>query len=95
MGIDLFPHYVAMSKLKEMRSRLGWTISYKSLYVVHPSLDLTPLFTGMWERSIQSQNFQNGNKDLIPRVMVAISFVLLMTNNANVRRRTKIQMSQP
>ena len=25
-----------------MRSRLGWTISYKSLYFVHPSLDLMP-----------------------------------------------------
>ena len=35
-----------------MRPRLGWTISYKSLYFVHPSLELVPLFTGMRERSI-------------------------------------------
>ena len=50
------PHYAPVSKHKEMRPRLGWTISYKSLYFVHPSLDLIPLFTGMRERSIQ-QNF--------------------------------------
>ena len=32
-----------MSKHIEMRSRLlGWTISYKSLYFVHPSLELVP-----------------------------------------------------
>ena len=46
------PHYAPVSKHKEMRPRLGWTISYKSLYFVHPSLDLMPLFTGMRERSI-------------------------------------------
>ena len=47
-----FPHYAPVSKHKEMRTRLGWTISYKSLYFVHPSLELVPLFTGMRERSI-------------------------------------------
>ena len=47
-----FPHSAPVSKHKEMRTRLGWTISYKSLYFVHPSLDLMPLFTGMRERSI-------------------------------------------
>ena len=40
-----FPHSAPVSKHKEMRSRLEWTISYKSLYFVHPSLDLMPLFT--------------------------------------------------
>ena len=47
-----FPHYAPVSKHKEMRTRLGWTISYKSLYFVHPSLKLVLLFTGMRERSI-------------------------------------------
>ena len=27
-----FPHYAPVSERKEMRTRLGWTISYKSLY---------------------------------------------------------------
>ena len=49
------PHYAPVSKHKEMRPRLGWTISYKSLYFVHPSLDLMPLFTGMRERSIAEE----------------------------------------
>ena len=35
-----------------MRTKLGWTISYKSLYFVHPSLELVPLLTGMRKRSI-------------------------------------------
>ena len=35
-----------------MRTRLGWTISYKSLSFVHPSLELLHLFTEMRERSI-------------------------------------------
>ena len=48
-----FPHYAPVSKHKEMKTRLGWTISYKSLYFVHPSLELVPLFTGMRERSIK------------------------------------------
>ena len=47
-----FPHSAPVNKHKEMRLRLGWTISYKSLYIVHPRLDLMPLFTGMRERSI-------------------------------------------
>ena len=46
-----FPHYAPVSKHKEMRTKLGWTISYKSLYFVHPSLELVPFFTGMCERS--------------------------------------------
>ena len=49
-----FPHYAPVSKHKDMRTRLGWTISYKSLYFVHPSLELVPLFKGMRERSIKS-----------------------------------------
>ena len=32
--------------------RLGWTISYKSLSFVHPSLQSLPVFTGMRERYI-------------------------------------------
>ena len=46
-----FPHSTPVTTLKKMRLRLGWTISYKSLYFVHPCLDLMPLFTGMRERS--------------------------------------------
>ena len=45
-------HSAPVSKHKKMRSMLGWTISYKSLYFVHPSLNLMSLFTGMRERSI-------------------------------------------
>ena len=33
-----------VSAHKEMRTRLGWTISYKALYFVHQSLGLVPLF---------------------------------------------------
>ena len=47
-----FPHYALVSKYKEIRTRLGWTISYKSLYFVLQSLELVRLFTGMQERSI-------------------------------------------
>ena len=43
---------IPVSKHKKMRSRLGWTISYKSLYFVYPSLNLMSLFTRMQERSI-------------------------------------------
>ena len=46
-----FPHSTPVIKHKKMRLRRGWTISYKSLYFVHPCLDLMPLFTGMRERS--------------------------------------------
>jgi len=49
---DLSQHFPPVSKHKKMRSTLWWTISYKSLYFVHLSLDLMPLFTGMQERSI-------------------------------------------
>ena len=31
-----FPHYAPVSRHKEMRTRLGWTISYKSLTVFCP-----------------------------------------------------------
>ena len=31
-----FPYSSHVSKQKEMRTRLGWTISYKSLYFVRP-----------------------------------------------------------
>ena len=39
---------------KERRTRLRWTISYKSMYFVHPSLELVTLFKG--EISIVSNN---------------------------------------
>ena len=35
----------------QTRSRLRWTISYKSLYFIHPSVELLPLFKGMQKRS--------------------------------------------
>ena len=54
------PHYAPVSKHKEMRTRLGWTISYKSLYFVHPSLEWVPLFTGMRERSIRFPEMKYG-----------------------------------
>ena len=38
-----FQHSAPVSKHTEMRSRLlGWTISYKSLYFVHSSLEFVP-----------------------------------------------------
>ncbi|CAH3015022.1 unnamed protein product [Porites evermanni] len=37
-----FPHYAPVNKHKEIVIGLGWTISYKSLYFVHPSLELVP-----------------------------------------------------
>ena len=52
-----FRHYGPVNKHKEMRTRLGWTISYKSLDFVHPSLELMPLFTEMRERSIERETF--------------------------------------
>ena len=48
-----FPYSAYISKQKEIRMRLGRTISSKSLYFVNPSLELVPLFTGMRERSIR------------------------------------------
>ena len=47
-----FPHYAPVSKDKEVKTRLGWAISYKSPHFVQPSLELMPLFTGIRERSI-------------------------------------------
>ena len=49
-----FPHYAPVSKHKEMGTSLGWTLSYKLLYFVHPSLDLVPLFTGTKEGLLYS-----------------------------------------
>ena len=49
-----FPHSTPVTKHEKMRLRLGRTISYKSLYFVHPCLDLMPLFTGMRKRSTHS-----------------------------------------
>ena len=58
-----------------MRTRLGWTISYKSLYFVHPSLELVPLFTGMRERSIDT-NILGYN---IQQNMVIIEMLFMQT----------------
>ena len=49
-----FPHSTPVTKHKKLGLRLGWTISYKSLYFVHLCLDLMSLFTGMRERSTHS-----------------------------------------
>ena len=46
------PHYSPVSKHKEMKTRVD-NYSNKSLYFVHPSLELVPLFTGMQERFIR------------------------------------------
>ena len=45
-------HLAPVSKHKEMKTRLGWTILYKSLYVVHPSLEMVSLIAEMRERYI-------------------------------------------
>lgn len=42
-------HSALVRKNKEIQSRLRWTTPYKSLYSVHPSRELMPLFTGMRE----------------------------------------------
>ena len=55
-----FLHYAPVSKHKEMRTRLGWTVSHKSLYFAHQSLELVPLFTGMRERSITLARLRTG-----------------------------------
>lgn len=41
-----FPQCASVSKHLEMRTRLWWTIPYKSLYLVHPSLELVTLLKG-------------------------------------------------
>jgi len=67
--IDLSRIFSPVRKHEEMRSRLGWTISYKSLYFVLPSLDLTLLFTGMRERSIDGvrhSHFSGGPCTIFP-----------------------------
>ena len=58
-----FPHYAPVSKYKETRTRLGWMISYKSLYFSHPSLELVPLCTGMRERSIRDRILEHIQDD--------------------------------
>ena len=74
-----FPHYAPVSKHKEMKTRLGWTISYKSLYFVHPSLELVPLFTGMRERSIVS-HFTRRSAREITYNNFGISLVVFLPN---------------
>ena len=41
------------TQMKEIRSKLEWTISYRSLYfVTEASIKLIPLFTGIQQRPI-------------------------------------------
>ena len=64
-----FPYSAPASKHEGIRSRLGWTISYKSLYFFHPSLDLMPLFTGMRERfidGVRHSHFSGGPCTILP-----------------------------
>ena len=49
----LFCIPVMHTQMKEMRSKLEWTISYRSLYfVTEASIKLIPLFTGIQQRPI-------------------------------------------
>ena len=43
--------YGCLVQLGVIARRFGWTIPYKSMYFVQPSLELAPLFTGTQERS--------------------------------------------
>ena len=58
-------HHAPVSKRKEMKTRLGGTISYKSLYFVHPNLDLVRLFTEMRERYIENNTWSRGDMEFI------------------------------
>ena len=60
-----------------MRTRLGWTISFKSLYFVHPSLELLPLFTGMRERS-PSFFFNNDERSFTLRYILYILLTIFL-----------------
>ena len=71
--IDLSRIYSPVSNHKEMRTRLGWTISYKSMYFVPPSLELVPLLTGMRERSIETEEGTKAAKFYILSI-IALTF---------------------
>ena len=58
-------HHAPVSKRKEVKTRLGWVISYKSLYFLHPSLDLVRLFTEMRERYIENNTWSRGDMEFI------------------------------
>ena len=58
-----FPHYALVIKHKEMRMRLGFTISYKSLYLVHLSLELVP-FLQEYRKGLLVLNVQTICKSL-------------------------------
>ena len=49
-----------------MRSRLGWTTSYKSLYFVHRSFEVVPLLTRMRERSISKTTTLHVHHTFLP-----------------------------
>ena len=75
-----FPHYAPVRKQKEMRTRLGWEISYKSLYFVHPRLESVSFCTGMRERSIivnyMKKNFDIGESLFTFFCVISIGFSL-------------------
>ena len=64
-----------VSAHKEMRTRLGWTISYKALYFVHQSLGLVPFFV------------YNNNSVILCSVaeMQSVSALLLNSRSENKR----------
>ena len=64
-----------VSAHKEMRTRLGWTISYKALYFVHQSPGLVPLFV------------YNNNSWILCSVaeMQSVSALLLNSRSENKR----------
>ena len=75
-----FPHYAPVSKDKEMRTRLGWTISYKSPHFVPPSLELMPLFTGMQERSIRLDKHLKDRRHVF-KPIVSFQYYPIAVNN--------------
>ena len=59
-----FPHYAPVSKHKEMRTRLGRTISYKSLYFVQECEK------GLWYKKTSLFPFIDGRKPTIIKAPV-------------------------
>ena len=60
--IDLSHIYSPVSEHKEMRTRFGWTVSYKSLYFVSQASTVGPLLTGMRGRSIETEEGTKATK---------------------------------
>ena len=59
-----FPHYAPVGKHKEMKTRLGWTISYKSLYFATRALSwclcLQECEKGLWYKKTSLFPFIDG-----------------------------------